>query len=166
MSTLSTQCQQCQQCFKQRCYIQFFLFCILHRSCHNAGIITIGWRLMMQMRLLLICSHLREAEWAEFALVRLLPAVVHKFSNFHHHFQIFTKNHHRHFILIINSIQINSSLCTMHSFQLFGHPLGLNLWLWCSAQCVFCSVRCPCIFYDPVSDTIRRRGGYRGISRI
>ena len=25
--------------------------------------------------------------------------------------------------------------------------------------------RCPCIFYDPVSDTIRRRGGYRGIFR-
>ena len=32
-----------------------------------------------------------------------------------------------------------------------------------TAQCVLCSVRCPCIFYDPVSDTIRRRGGYRGI---
>ena len=27
------------------------------------------------------------------------------------------------------------------------------------------SVRCPFIFYDPVSDTIRRRGGYRGIFR-
>ena len=34
-----------------------------------------------------------------------------------------------------------------------------------SAQSVFCSVRCPCIFYDPVYDTIRRRGGYRGIFR-
>ena len=33
------------------------------------------------------------------------------------------------------------------------------------AQCVLCSVRCPCIFYDPVYDTIRRRGGYRGIFR-
>ena len=32
-----------------------------------------------------------------------------------------------------------------------------------SAQCVFCSVRCPCILFDPVSDTIRRRGKYRGI---
>ena len=31
------------------------------------------------------------------------------------------------------------------------------------AQCVLCSVRCPCFFYDPVSDTLRRRGGYRGI---
>ena len=30
-----------------------------------------------------------------------------------------------------------------------------------SAQCV----GCPCIFYDPVSDTIIRRGGYRGIFR-
>ena len=34
-----------------------------------------------------------------------------------------------------------------------------------SAQCVFCSVRCHCIFYDPVSDTIRWRCGYRGIFR-
>ena len=32
-----------------------------------------------------------------------------------------------------------------------------------SAQCVLWSVRCPFIFYDTVSDTIRRRGGYRGI---
>ena len=133
LSTLSTQCQQCQQCFKRRCYLHLFLFCILHRSCHNAGIITIGWRLMMQMRLLLIFSHLREAEWAEFALVRLLPAVVHKFSNFHHHFQTLKKHYHHHFILIVKfqCIQINSSLCTMHSLQLFGHTLGLNLWLWC-----------------------------------
>ena len=42
--------------------------------------------------------------------------------------------------------------------------------IWCgwlklthSAQCVLCKVRCHCIFYDAVSDTIRRRGGYRGI---
>ena len=28
----------------------------------------------------------------------------------------------------------------------------------CNAQCVLCSVRCPCIFYDTVSDTIRRMG--------
>ena len=34
-----------------------------------------------------------------------------------------------------------------------------------SAQCVLCSVRCPCIFYDPVSDTIRRSGEYRGTLR-
>ena len=34
-----------------------------------------------------------------------------------------------------------------------------------TAQCVLCSVQCPCIFYDPVSDTIRRRGGYSGIFR-
>ena len=34
-----------------------------------------------------------------------------------------------------------------------------------SAQCVLCSVRCPCIFYDPVSDTIRRSGKYRGTLR-
>ena len=34
-----------------------------------------------------------------------------------------------------------------------------------SAQCVLCSVRCLCIFYDPVSNTIRRRCGYRGIFR-
>ena len=32
------------------------------------------------------------------------------------------------------------------------------------AQCVLCAVRCHCIFYGAVSDTIRRRGGYRGIS--
>ena len=32
-----------------------------------------------------------------------------------------------------------------------------------SAQCVLCSVRCPCIFYGPLVTTIRRRGGYRGI---
>ena len=31
------------------------------------------------------------------------------------------------------------------------------------AQYVLCSVRCPCILYDPVSNTIRRMGGYRGI---
>ena len=34
-----------------------------------------------------------------------------------------------------------------------------------TAQCVLCSVRCPYNFYDPVSDTIRRRGGYSGIFR-
>ena len=32
-----------------------------------------------------------------------------------------------------------------------------------TAHCVLCAVRCHCIFYDAVSDTIRRRGGYRGI---
>ena len=32
-----------------------------------------------------------------------------------------------------------------------------------NAQCVLSSLRCPCIFYDPVSDTIRWRGGHRGI---
>ena len=32
-----------------------------------------------------------------------------------------------------------------------------------TAQCVPCKVRWHCIFYDGVSDTIRRRGGYRGI---
>ena len=32
-----------------------------------------------------------------------------------------------------------------------------------NAQCVLCKVRWHCIFYDAVSDTIRRRGGYRGI---
>ena len=30
-------------------------------------------------------------------------------------------------------------------------------------MCVYCKVRCRCIFYDAVSDTIRRRGGYRAI---
>ena len=34
-----------------------------------------------------------------------------------------------------------------------------------SAQCVLWSARCPFIFYDPVFDTIRRRGGYRGMFR-
>ena len=28
-----------------------------------------------------------------------------------------------------------------------------------------CSLRCPCIFNDPVYNTMRRRGGYRGIFR-
>ena len=32
-----------------------------------------------------------------------------------------------------------------------------------TAQCVLCKVRCHCIFYDAVSDTIRRRGWYRAI---
>ena len=32
-----------------------------------------------------------------------------------------------------------------------------------NAQCLLCKVRWYCIFYDAVSDTIRRRGGYRGI---
>ena len=31
------------------------------------------------------------------------------------------------------------------------------------ALCVLCAVRCHCIFYDAVADTIRRKGGYRGI---
>ena len=122
MSTVSTQCQQCFKRRIARCYLHFwcyFLFCILHLSRLNAGIITIGWRLMMQMRLLLIFSHLREAEWAEFALVRLLPAVVHKFSNFHRHFHIFKKN-----IITISFWFSNSSAyksivpcarCTPHS---------------------------------------------------
>ena len=34
-----------------------------------------------------------------------------------------------------------------------------------TAQCELCSVRCSCIFFDPISDTIRRRGRYRGILR-
>ena len=38
--------------------------------------------------------------------------------------------------------------------------LKRRYWL-SNAKCV----RCPCIFYDPVSDTIKRRGGYRGIVR-
>ena len=33
------------------------------------------------------------------------------------------------------------------------------------AQCVLCSLRCPCILYNPVSYTIKRMGGYRGIFR-
>ena len=33
----------------------------------------------------------------------------------------------------------------------------------CTAQCVLCKVRRRCIFYNAVSDTIRRRGGYSGI---
>ena len=34
-----------------------------------------------------------------------------------------------------------------------------------SAQCAFWVVRWPCSQNGPVSDTIRRRGGYRGIFR-
>ena len=33
----------------------------------------------------------------------------------------------------------------------------------CTAQCVLCKVRWHCIFYDAISDTIRRRGWYRAI---
>ena len=32
-----------------------------------------------------------------------------------------------------------------------------------SAQCVLCKVRWHCIIYDAVSNTIRRRGGYKAI---
>ena len=41
--------------------------------------------------------------------------------------------------------------------------IGVKTHVHCNAQCVLCKVRCHCIFYDAVSDTIRRRGGYRGI---
>ena len=34
-----------------------------------------------------------------------------------------------------------------------------------NAQCVLCSVSCPCIFYSPVVTSIRRWCGYRGILR-
>ena len=40
-----------------------------------------------------------------------------------------------------------------------GHGDGNN------AQCAFWVVRWPCSQNGPVSDTIRRRGGYRGIFR-
>ena len=46
--------------------------------------------------------------------------------------------------------------------------LEMICWIWYYghhhiAKCVLCSIRCPCIFYDPVSDAIRRRVGYRGM---
>ena len=41
----------------------------------------------------------------------------------------------------------------LHHFKFSKHDHA-------TAHCVLCAVRCHCIFYDAVSDTIRRRGGY------
>ena len=45
----------------------------------------------------------------------------------------------------------------LHHFKFSKHDHA-------TADCVLCAARCHCIFYDAVSNTIRRRGGYRGVT--